>query len=85
MIDFGSPEMTWLSIANIALGAATLLCLALVIGAVAKEVVVRARKRSVAAVPMDVHSLAVPGLGTTMADGGDPVEQKGDKEDKEQE
>ena len=80
MIDFGTPELTWLSIANIALGAATLLCLALVIGAVAKEVVARARKRSIATVSLDVHTLAVPGLGTTMADGGDPVEKKSGEE-----
>ena len=73
----GDPQVVWLNIINIALGVVAAVCLALVVGAVVREVLAR-RRRSEATAPADAHTFAVPGLGTTMADGGEPVERDTD-------
>ena len=73
----GDPQVVWLNIINVALGVVAVVCLALVVGAVAREIVAR-RRRSEAAAPVDAHTFAVPGLGTTMADGGEPLERDPD-------
>lgn len=87
-VNWSDPETYWLNITNVALGVVVLLCLGAVAFAVVQELYAR-RKRSVAidrevkdlmASFGDGHAFDLPGLGITMADGGEPVDPKnGDK------
>jgi hypothetical protein len=72
MFDWSDPNTFWLNITDIVLGAVTLACLAFVGQAVVRELYARFSAR----VPGDSHAIAVPELGLTMADGGEPVEAK---------
>lgn len=73
MSELFAPEVFWLTITNIGLG---LVCLAL-IGAVMYAVVADARERRrrfpkpAMTEEADDHAFIVPGLGLTMADGGE--------------
>jgi hypothetical protein len=73
MLDWGDPETFWLNVMNAALGAVCLVCLALFAGGVVREIVARARRRRETVVQVRDHMFAVPGLGLTMADGGEPL------------
>jgi|SRR3974390_1389075 len=81
----------WLNMTNFALGLVTVLALLVVFGAVGWDLLVRKERkpRAVDLSSIDAelramlhggsHSLSVPGLGLTMADGGEklePVEPK---------
>jgi hypothetical protein len=80
VFDFSNPETFWLNVTNLALGLVTLVC-ALVIGkAIWDGVRQRARARVAAPVIEDDHAFLVPGLGLTMADGGQ-VRKQGDVAD----
>jgi hypothetical protein len=80
------PSTYWLNIMNIALGVVVLLCCAAVAYGVMQEVAARRRRRVAAAgldrevsdlvTAYDGHAFHVPELGLTMADGGEPVDQK---------
>jgi len=70
MFDWSDPNTYWLNITDIALGVVTLTCLALVVQAILREVFARLRVRQ------DSHAFAVPELGLTMADGGEPVKRE---------
>ena len=80
----GDPETIWLNLTNAALGVVVLACLLAVALGVVKELVARRRARArasaeldremkelVASYQNDPHILDVPGLGVTMADGGE--------------
>jgi hypothetical protein len=69
-------EILELNIANAALGVATLVCVLVVAWATGAEVVERVRARWAASLPQDDHLFAVPGLGLTMADGGEKVDDE---------
>jgi hypothetical protein len=75
-LDLGDPETLWLNITNIALGAVTVVCFAIVGWGAAVEVLGRLRRRWALFMGEDEHIFAVPGLGTTMADGGEKVKGK---------
>lgn len=73
----------WLQVMNLALVAVTVLAALVVTGAVGWELWIRREHRARAtdsleelwAMPrVDLHTLSVPGLGLTMADGGEKVE-----------
>jgi hypothetical protein len=72
-VDFNDPQTLWLNLTNIALGIVTIACVGMCGFAAWRDVVeamVRARQRR------PVHrqlTLVIPGLGVTMADGGEPV------------
>lgn len=80
------PSTYWLTVTNILLGVVTLLCCAAVAFGVAQEVIARRRKRAALTkldgevagliAGFDGHAFNVPGLGVTMADGGEPVKQR---------
>ncbi len=72
-LDLGDPQTLWLDITNIALGAVTLACFAVVVWGAAVEVLGRLRRRWAAYMGEDDHTFEVPGLGATMADGGERV------------
>jgi hypothetical protein len=74
----------WLQVMNLALVAVTLLAVLVVTGAVGWELWTRRERKARAADSLDAelwamsradsHTLSVPGLGLTMADGGERVE-----------
>jgi len=74
----------WLLAINLALGVVCLACAALVLGAVAREAYARLRQRvHVSALDgtLDPYTMAVSGLGTTMADGGTPIADEPEQRD----
>jgi hypothetical protein len=77
----------WLTFTNIALGLVTLICCAAVGIGVAQELVARRKKKlalskldrevtDLVASYGDRHAFHVPGLGITMADGGEELGKK---------
>jgi hypothetical protein len=72
MFEVGGPEAFWLNVTNIGLGAVTLVCVLVIGASVVAELVARWQRRAVEA---DDHAFAVPGLGLTMADGGERLEK----------
>ena len=82
------PSTYWLNFMNIALGAIVLICLGAVAFGVVQELAARRRKAAkLAALDREVtdlvasydgHAFDLPGLGMTMADGG---EEHGEKKD----
>lgn len=73
----------WLQVMNLGLVAVTLLAALVVTGAVGWELWARREHKAPAAASLeelwamsraDLHTLSVPGLGLTMADGGEKVE-----------
>jgi hypothetical protein len=67
------PDVFWLNFTNIALGLVTLLCVIAIAGGVARELLLRWERR--AAALEDDHAFATPGLGVTMADGGERLDE----------
>jgi hypothetical protein len=74
MFDLSDPKMFWLNITNIVLGLVTLACCAVVGYGVVREVLLRIRKSRTTPVISDDHTFHVPGLGITMADGGERLD-----------
>ena len=81
------PSTLWLTVTNIALGAVTLICIVAVGIGVVQELAARAKKRAalskmdkevadLVASFQDGHAFHTPGLGITMADGGEKLDQK---------
>ena len=84
-INWNDPETYWLNITNIWLGVVVLICLIVVAFSVVQEFRARSRKRAterdldrevkdLVANYTAAHALDVPGLGLTMADGGEPLQ-----------
>jgi hypothetical protein len=81
------PSTYWLTITNIALGVVTLICIGAVAVGIIQELAAR-RKKSVELAKLDAevadlvasyrdgHTFDVPGLGLTMADGGEDLPKK---------
>jgi hypothetical protein len=79
------PSTYWLNFTNIALGVLVLICCAAVAFGVLQELAAR-RKKAAALAKLDAevadieasyqHAFLVPGLGLTMADGGEEREKK---------
>ena len=76
MVDWGDPETFWLNVTNALLGLVSLLALALVAGAVVVEYVQRVKERIAFRQGADLHTLNVPELGVTMADGGEEQDRE---------
>ena len=80
------PSTYWLTLTNIGLGLVVLVCCAAVVVGVVQELA--AKRRKTAAIQgldrevsdlvtsLDGHAFNVPGLGLTMADGGEPAGKK---------
>ncbi len=79
MFDFNDPNTFWLNVTNIALGVITVICCVAVGRGLYQEVVVRLKKR--ATVSADDHAFSIPGLGITMADGGERLDKNTKKRD----
>jgi len=83
----------WLQVMNLGLVAVTLLAALVVTGAVGWELWARREHKAPAAASLeelwamsrgDLHTLSVPGLGLTMADGGEKVEPESSPEKPEE-
>jgi hypothetical protein len=74
-VNWSDPQTLWLNITNLALGLITLAALALLGAGIIREVVLqRRRAREINGLDHELeHMLHVPGLGLTMADGGEPL------------
>ena len=84
-VNWSDPQTFWLNATNLALGVVVLVCLAVVAVALFQEVVRRRAESAaldremeqlVAGYQPDGHAVQVPGLGLTMADGGEPVKRQ---------
>jgi hypothetical protein len=78
--DPNDPSVLWLNLTNIVLGVVMLICCGVIAFAVVREVLARVRSgaRLTGALPRsgfvpDDHTFAIPELGLTMADGGEPA------------
>jgi hypothetical protein len=85
-MNWSDPQALWLNAANIGLGIATLGCFVALGYGVVKDLLDRSRRRREAgrALAREMNAAVtnrggdvfeVPGLGMTMADGGEPIEQ----------
>jgi len=83
-IDWADPQTMWLNIANLVVGLATVGAVIVLLWGVAVEIWHKAAKRRSMIAGLDTevnslvrsydaHSLHLPDLGLTMADGGDPA------------
>jgi len=82
------PSTYWLTLTNIALGLVTLICCGAVAFGILQELAAKRRKHAALSrldnevsdlvASFDGHTFAVPGLGLTMADGGEELHKKED-------
>jgi hypothetical protein len=78
-IDWSDPQTLWLNLTNLALGVVVLAGVLVLVGGILQELRLRAKRRAAGAAPIraiDDHAFDVPGLGLTMADGGERIEKK---------
>jgi len=80
MTDWSDPQTLWVNLTNLGLGLVTLVCCIVVGVSIVREIRAKARAKARAAAWEDDHAFAVPGLGWTMADGGE--RKKGDADRK---
>jgi hypothetical protein len=79
------PATFWLNVTNIALGLGVLICCLILVHSVWQDVAEKLSSRSAVNVKQDSHTLLVPELGFTMADGGEKIKPRpGDPEVKRQ-
>ena len=79
LLNWSDPDSAWLNITNLALGVVVVLCAAIMVVGIAYELIARARKRRRIEAELDrdmqllndEHAFDSPGLGITMADGGE--------------
>ncbi len=73
MYGADGSDTFWLDFTNIALGLVTLVCVIVVVAGVVRELGQRfARSKKL----VDDHAFDTPGLGVTMADGGERIDRK---------
>ena len=79
-VNWSDPQTLWLNLTNLALGVVTLAAVLVLVCGVGRELVLRRRKANALDAEMRAmlrdepeHILSVPGLGLTMADGGEPL------------
>lgn len=75
-VDWSNPETLWLNITNLALGIVTLLAVGVFVASIVWELTFHRKRVHEAEPGANLHILPVPGLGLTMADGGEPIEPK---------
>jgi hypothetical protein len=85
-INCNDPQTLWLNVVNAGLGLVILICIAAIGYGVLQDVLARVRRKAtVKGIDREVHDLVsgfgdhafdIPGLGLTMADGGEPLPDK---------
>ncbi len=79
LLNWSDPEAYWLNATNAILGLVVVVCVVIMAGGMVHEIIarVRQRRRMDAELDRDMqllndeHAFNVPGLGITMADGGE--------------
>lgn len=84
-VNWSDAQTLWLNVINLSLGLVTLVCCAAIGYGVFQDLRERSRKRASAraidrevramVTGFDAHSFNLPGLGLTMADGGEPLKK----------
>jgi hypothetical protein len=77
-VSMNDPATYWLTLTNIALGVVVLICCAAVGIGIFQELAAK-RRRRIASAQLDTemaHLFNIPGLGVTMADGGEALREK---------
>ena len=82
MFNWSDPNTFWLNITDIVLGVVTLACVAFVAQAAFREAYARLANRLPKDLHQDSHAFALPELGLTMADGGEPIRPKANQASK---
>jgi hypothetical protein len=79
-VNWSDPQTLWLNLTNLALGVVTLAAVLVLVCGVGRELVLRRRKANALDAEMRAmlrdepgHIMSVPGLGLTMADGGEAL------------
>jgi hypothetical protein len=72
MYGADEPDTFGLNFTNFALGLVTLACVVVIVVGVVRELADRRRRH---AAPADDHAFVTPGLGVTMADGGERIDE----------
>jgi hypothetical protein len=75
MFNFNDPQTMWLTITNLALGLVTVICVVAVAVPLVKKGFATVRQRATETILADDHAFVVPGLGITMADGGEKIDE----------
>ena len=83
LLNWNDPETHWLIVTNVVLGVIVALCVLIMAGGIAQELIGRMNKRRRINAELDRdmrllnddHAFDVPGLGITMADGGEKHEK----------
>jgi hypothetical protein len=76
---FDDPQTFWVTTINVVLGLVTLCCVALIGSVVVNELLERWFGRVLGTTTADPHTIGVRGLGLTMADGGERVDDENAK------
>ena len=84
-LNWSDPQTLWLNIINLSLGLVTLVCIAAIGYGILQDVRARSRKRASEGAMQRAaegvvsglggHAFDMPGLGLTMADGGEPLDK----------
>jgi len=90
-LNWNDPQTLWLNVVNVSLGIVSLACIAAITYAALQDVREKARRRAAEhdaerevtrmMTGFDGHAFDVPGLGVTMADGGEPQDRPHDSPD----
>ncbi len=67
-------EVFWLNVTNLVLGLVTLACVLVIAYVAFREIRERARANAAVRAEADDHAFVVSGLGVTMADGGEKID-----------
>ncbi|MCU0454511.1 MAG: hypothetical protein MUE68_12730 [Bacteroidetes bacterium] len=70
-----NPETLWLNLTNAALGLVTVICIVAVVRVALQEWLWRTTEQAKLALPDDTHAFDIAGLGITMADGGERLDE----------
>lgn len=74
-------DVLWLNLTNAGLGLATLAGIGVLAWTAVRELAERAKSR-VSVHQLDPHSVFIPELGLTMADGGEKIDDEAEKKEK---
>lgn len=74
-MNFMDPETMWLNLTNAALGLLTVVCIVAVVRVALQEWLWRTTEHVNEALPDDTHAFDIAGLGITMADGGERLDE----------
>jgi hypothetical protein len=74
-VNFLDPETLWLNLTNAALGLVTVVCIVAVVRVALQEWLWRTTEHPQPVLPDDTHAFDIAGLGITMADGGERLDE----------